>query len=77
MPLFGHTARVNSVAFNPSGTHIATASEDKTVRIYTLDIEDLIVLAKKRVTRELTTEERQKYLGGAPTKASPIATSAQ
>jgi hypothetical protein len=37
-------------------------SDDGTARIYVLPIEELIALAKTRVTRALTTEECQKYM---------------
>ena len=29
----GHTEKISSVAYSPDGTHIATGSQDKTVRI--------------------------------------------
>jgi hypothetical protein len=35
---------------------------DRIVHIYELNIEDLIVLARSRLTRELTRNECQKYL---------------
>jgi hypothetical protein len=41
---------------------IVTASRDSTARVYLTRIEDLMALARTRVTRELTCEERQKYL---------------
>jgi WD40 repeat protein len=53
---------LTSVAFSPDGTQLAVASRDGTDRIYLLKIEDLIALAKQRITRSLTTEECQPYL---------------
>jgi WD40 repeat protein len=53
---------LTSVAFSPAGSQIAVASRDGTARIYLLKIEDLVALAKQRVTRSLTTEECQQYL---------------
>jgi len=62
LTLYGHAAVVGGVAFSPDGTRLATMSDDGTVRVYLLKIEELIALAKSRVTRTLTTEECQKYL---------------
>ena len=62
LTLTGHASRVGSVAFSPDGTRLMTASADGTARVYHLQLEELIALAKSRVTRSLTTEECQKYL---------------
>jgi hypothetical protein len=53
---------VIGVAFDPEGMQVATGADDGTVRIYVVRVEDLITLARSRVTRSLTTEECQKYL---------------
>ncbi len=53
---------LTSVSFNPDGSQLAVASIDGTARIYLLRIEDLIALAKQRVTRALTEAECQQYL---------------
>ena len=60
--LTGHTGLVSGVAFSPDGTRLATASQDGTVRVHALQLEDLIALARSRVTRSLTVEECQQYL---------------
>ncbi|HXQ32402.1 MAG TPA: hypothetical protein VN843_00135, partial [Anaerolineales bacterium] len=53
---------VTGVAFHPDGSQLAMAVQDGTVRIHLLRMEDLVALAKKRVTRTLTTEECRQYL---------------
>jgi len=53
---------VTGVAFHPDGSQLAMAVQDGTVRIHLLRMEDLVALAKQRVTRSLTTEECQQYL---------------
>ncbi|MBI3537357.1 MAG: WD40 repeat domain-containing protein [Chloroflexi bacterium] len=60
--LRGHTDRVLTAVFSPDGKLIVTAGEDSTARVYLTRIEDLIELARTRVTRELTCAERQQYL---------------
>jgi len=62
LTLTGHIAGISGVSFSPDGKHLATSSDDGTVRVYLLNIEELITLAKSRLTRSLTTEECQKYL---------------
>jgi WD40 repeat protein len=47
---------------SPDGTVIATASSDGKIRTYVLSTEELVELARSRVTRSLTTAECQKYL---------------
>jgi WD40 repeat protein len=53
---------LTGVAISPDGSHLAVAGYDGTNRIYLLKIEDLVALAKQRVTRSLTIEECQQYL---------------
>jgi WD40 repeat protein len=53
---------VTSVAFSPDGKRLAASSADGTVRIYALPLDDIIAIAKSRVTRALTTDECRKYL---------------
>jgi WD40 repeat protein len=62
LTLFGHTGRVFSVAISPDGSRLATAGQDGNLRVYLLNTEDLVALARSRLTRSLTTEECQKYL---------------
>ena len=58
--LRGHTGNVSDVAFSPDGTCLASASYDGTNRVYVLPVDDLIVLARSRLTRTWTqTECRQ------------------
>jgi len=62
LTLYGHSAVVGGVAFSPDGNRLATVSDDGTVRIYVLPIEELVALARTRVSRTLTAEECQRYL---------------
>jgi WD40 repeat protein len=62
LTLTGHMDWVLGVAFSPDGKRLATAGRDRIVNIYALDIEDLLNLARSRVTRTLTTGECKKYL---------------
>jgi WD40 repeat protein len=50
------------VAFSPDGRHLVTTWADGTTRIWTLDLDELVGIARDRVTRELTTAECQQYL---------------
>ncbi len=60
--LFGNNGDVFDAVFSLDGTRVATTSTDGIIRIYTLNIEELIALAKSRLTRTLTEAECQKYL---------------
>jgi WD40 repeat protein len=52
---------VYGLAFSPDGKHLATSGEDGIVQVYTLDIGELLDLARTRVTRTLTPDECQRY----------------
>ena len=56
------SAQVRGAHFSVNGTHLFTTDMDGVIREYTLNIEELVELAKARLTRSLTTEECKKYL---------------
>jgi WD40 repeat protein len=62
LTLSGHTGSILRVLFSPDGKRLVTASSDGTSRVYVLPIEELVAIAKSRVTRSLTKEECQQFL---------------
>lgn len=60
--LYGNASNVFGVSISPDGNHLATAGADGTVRTYVLQTDDLVALARSRLTRSLTPEECEKYL---------------
>ena len=64
--LTGHTGPVSLPGFSPDGRRIVTAGLDGQVNLYAFDIggamPQLLVLARKRVPRQLTAEERAHHL---------------
>ncbi len=69
---YEHGGWVTSAQFSPDGTRIISTGCDErglydiciagTARLYLVNVEDLAALAKTRVTRELTCQERVQYL---------------
>ena len=64
LTLPGSGGGVKGVAFNPAddGVHLVVSSADGVVRVFLLQIDELLALAQSRTTRSLTSEECQKYL---------------
>jgi WD40 repeat protein/DNA-binding SARP family transcriptional activator len=62
MVLRGHACAVDNVAFSLDGTKLASSSACDGVRIWALDIDDLLEIARQNVTRSLTNEECRQYL---------------
>ncbi len=60
--LRGHEGPVSSAVFSPDGQTVLTASWDNTARLYVARMEDLVALAKTRLTRELSCPERVRFL---------------
>ena len=57
------SGNVRSLSFSLDGRHLATAGADGTIRLYTVDLEELMELACSRVTRPLTEPEWRTYFG--------------
>jgi WD40 repeat protein len=60
--LRGHYTSVTGVAFSPDGSRLASVGAEGIVRVWALDLDDLIEIAQRRLTRTLTDEECQQYL---------------
>ncbi|MFD9904132.1 hypothetical protein [Streptomyces sp. NPDC059063] len=59
-----HEDQVDDLAWSPDGTHLATVSRDRTLRVWnaTPDLGPLLDLARSRVFRDLTDDERRGLL---------------
>jgi WD40 repeat protein len=60
--LRGHEGAVWDVDFSPDGSKLASASPEGIVRVWALDLDDLIAIAKRNLTRGLTAAECRQYL---------------
>ncbi|HKJ56889.1 MAG TPA: BTAD domain-containing putative transcriptional regulator [Nitriliruptoraceae bacterium] len=59
--LRGSGGPVGAVAFGSDGTTLASSAEDE-VRVWTLDLDELVTIAHQRVTRTLTDDECDQFL---------------
>ena len=64
LSLTGHTAPVSRIAFSPDRKRLTTVAANGEVLVYALDFRDLVAIARRRVTRGLTSAECLKFLHG-------------
>jgi WD40 repeat protein len=60
--LRGSGCAVEGVAFSPDGTRLASTSRCDGVRVWALDIDDLLEIARREAGRSLTDDECRQYL---------------
>ena len=53
----GHSAAVGSVTWSTDGKRLATSGVDGIFGVYAMDFNDLMVLSRERVTRNLTADD--------------------
>jgi WD40 repeat protein len=62
LTLRGHRSTVDSVTFSPDGSRVGSLGFDGTFRVWELDLDRLIALAERELTRTFTEEECRQYL---------------
>jgi WD40 repeat protein len=71
LTLSGATRAVQGVAFSPDGTRLAAASADGNVRVYILPIDQLMRIARSRLTRGWALSECLEFLHTRQCPPSP------
>jgi WD40 repeat protein/tRNA A-37 threonylcarbamoyl transferase component Bud32 len=57
----GHAGPLTSAEFSPKGDRIVTSSQDGTARVWFVRDEDVLALADRRITREFSRGERERF----------------
>jgi WD40 repeat protein len=60
--LVGDASLFHAVTFSPDGSRLASVGGDGIVRVWAVDLDDLIAIANGRLTRSLSDNECRQYL---------------
>jgi WD40 repeat protein len=58
----GHPATATTVSFSPDGRWLASSGAEGVVRVWALDLDELLQVAERSLTRPLTDEECRQFL---------------
>ena len=61
LELRGHEFLVSGLDFSPDGKRLASAAPDGIVRVWALDLDELVRIAERELTRGLTADECRQY----------------
>jgi WD40 repeat protein len=64
----GHACAISGLAFSSDGTKLASTDDCDDLQIWALDLDDLLMIARRKVTRPLTDEECLQYLHVEPSR---------
>jgi WD40 repeat protein len=53
---------LTGVEFSPDGRYVATAGSDGAINVYIVSVEELVEVARSRLSRDFTNEECRRYL---------------
>jgi WD40 repeat protein/DNA-binding SARP family transcriptional activator len=71
LTLTGPTRYLTSVVFSPDGKRLATGGADGIARVYVLPVDELMAVARARLTRGWTKDECAQYLPGGDCPSRP------
>jgi WD40 repeat protein/serine/threonine protein kinase len=62
LTLTDRNSPLSGVDFSPDGRHVVSAGSDGTINVYVVEVEELMDLARSRLSRDFTRDECQRFL---------------